>query len=1583
MTEHGFRVDETSLTPLPGGATALNGSQLAELANRFHEGNSERIGETETYASVAEFVAETSPPTGEKLVVYCAVDAWCVPGKEVPEKTELELLPAKLSDERIRFSAFLKSIKQRKPSQTVLLLEFTGRSPGLASGSVADDIPNQVRKEIDAAGIPDLTVICASDKGERSWEYVAAAVAGAGTGPTDKASLPDGFRGTAFGHFIEQAFVDGNATTATQLYETLKIDVSEWVAGHFGETQTVWMRSPEPKSATKELLQRAKLAKVKTPESQPSTQGVPDSKAPADADSKATEEKAQTAQVIDSAAEDAPLSRLRKLQARRDAIANRSVTAVVHPVEWLQMHISLLAAERFALTGNREEFDSMHDDVLSKALNELERDAAALSPTPRRQAADDWIAVESSAEVSTDEAKILRETLRDFSVETKLAPPRLRDEILDNRKLRSALVASVTKDLRGLSRLIADESSDQKASKIQERIFLIQNLAARWPQGDQDVFPEQLATINEVLSGQDFEWLAAATKPLDQLLDLRHQTLQLAAGMGPDSKMLRHAQWQKIAPELDEVLQMLHSAERWLWVGPEGKNLAEDRLASARQTLEQLKKQVEVNSRLTKIQDAQRFEILFLIQYLAMRLEETSLPEKELSAVGNMAAKAVSGTLTADDFPVGQLEPVGFDRNHIEAMFQLTRDFSKTDSEISESDERHYRFLQQYVGGRFSDSESVSASEALQLLSIPHPDREKHFPLLTRQHVGPAANAPQPSGRSGIWISFWSLRLVDAIEQTSTKDDWRRWSDLVTSISENNSDVPARRAVMASLLRSRWIGAMQKLKLFHDSEVFVPENELLSLLSKDARRRVRATSPENRSLYSRMLPGDTSNQDAVSITVLNQDAELSPEFRVTTRVQVSGAANVYVLNQGDAVELTNENAGTDRNWFSVPVDVRSETGVSLDLRMRNPPLAPTPLTIVAVDQHGAAVRKVTTRLMPPSDNSWEIEVWQVQKGKPDRQITLQEMQGQNSRRLRLLPSTLDPVTQMDVPSQLKLRLRRTKGISKSVRIRALHADSNSVAWSRAEPLVFPEGETVVDIPFESSAAPPADGAAPTAVLAAPEISRGLVFEMTPDDLPKDLPRNLTSQISIFPKLLEPEDVLLRPDPKYDSATDELVIPLVRAPYDDSAALWPTKLPADVELSPKLQQCLMMPEARFTTPTLNADGHSFRIPFRSSAIRQILREDGLEFGVSVAGIPHGWWWTLADGVPRLLEGDRPQVRTFLSVDNPAEVKLAATTPNLLLGENWDKAKLTARVFIHGGQFDESWNLQLYFMPQKTDDQFLARDRPFEVRNRRDEAVRVTAGENGLWQFSTSTAPYVVPAIALGVSPVQNGTCDLNAVLERPGLRQNPVTSAVRFTLDNTGPKLSVENVKLSQLTTNVNGELKGKILVTDQESDVIAVRVWLNPEIIVPLSITPGEQVNSEFKLNSSQGFPKLPPPEPGTDEKETVMLYVEAENRAGGKTQILKPVTFVRHGQAVKMEVVPGTIIVKLKPGTKYDVSIIGKDEGGNAVVRKASDSEGSVPFELPPGSYVVEWKPKIGSVSGRQKVQLRSNQTFTTDPDK
>ena len=485
-----------------------------------------------------------------------------------------------------------------------------------------------------------------------------------------------------------------------------------------------------------------------------------------------------------------------------------------------------------------------------------------------------------------------------------------------------------------------------------------------------------------------------------------------------------------------------------------------------------------------------------------------------------------------------------------------------------------------------------------------------------------------------------------------------------------------------------------------------------------------------------------------------------------------------------------------------------------------------------------------------------------------------------------------------------------------------------------------------------------------------EISRGLIFEITPDDLP----RKITSRFTITPRLLRPEEILVRPIATYDPVKDELIIPLIRDQLKNSTVMLPAKLQADLELSPKLQPYLV---PGTSLRTLNADGDKFTIPFESR-IRKVLSEDGLEFGISIAGIPHGWWWKLADSSPQLLDGDRPQIRAFLDVDNVAEVKPVPGLPGLLLGEGWDKAKLTARAFIHGGSFNNDQELRLYFLRQGTEAPIRATDAPFQVRGRFVETVKITPGENGVWQFSTTTDPYAVAGFTPDQKQLKNGIYDLHAVLEQPGSNDDPITSSVRFTLDSTSPEMTAENVQLNQPRTNINGMLKGIIQVKDPESDVIAVHVGLNQEMMAPLTITPGRQVTAEFKLDSAQGFPKLIQTE--NDEEETITLYVDAENLAGGKKTVRKSVTFFLPGKAAPMVLAPGTIVVKFTSKSPFDVSLSGK-----GVSKMAPGSVGSATFaDLEPGDYTVKWQPVQGTLGkDAAKVKLESGKTETVGPGK
>lgn len=1591
VSEHEFRGDHTALTPLPTGSTVFNATRLERLASRFQNQEPQRISECETHRSIAEFVSGKSHSTGESLIIYVGADAWCVEDKDQPGETALELLPSKPTEKPLRFSTLLTNFKRRNSAQTVMLLEFSGRHPGLASGALADDVPAQIRREVERAKIPGLTVICACEHGQRSWEYfsepdnalksISTATTASDESSKGQAALPK-FEGTAFGYFICKALEEGKAGSAAELCDTLKSEVQPWAARHFGENQTVWMISADARWTKKELLKRARVQKEPEPETEPEVEGKAKPKGEAGDSATATEASSGGTSIDRPAApttqiESTPMALLEALRVRQNVLAEQTMVPVLFPGDWLQLQNNLAAAERFAMNSDRGEFDSLHDNVIRGILSDLEEKVSARLVSSEQLALSEWILPAALPSVSQDDVRLLKRLREDLSAEPAIASGiRLPDEFEERADFRRAMASAFLKDLKDLSESIADKSVEDRHRLIQRQIHLTQNLSSRWPN---KVLPEAIAACNEVLHGNDLQWLGDALKPLVRLTTLRQQALIFASGHNLEERLLRREPWTKITSDIDLVLKHLHAAEKWLSIGPDGRELADDRLNLADQQLLRLKEQVEISDRISDIKDAQRFEIPYLIQYFSLRLDETPLQTNELNQAKAMAAAVLSSRLNAADFPEGPLEPVRLTRKHVEAMFALTRDFNK--SEVTESDERDYLLLKSYIAERAAGP--VSAADGRELLTIPIlSDRKKILASLLHSPASSISVSTKFARRTGIWVSFWSLRLAHAIDRKANLEanleDWRRWSELVAKSADSDSaEARSQRALMASVLRERWVNVVQNLKQIDNAEVFPADGELQSLVARDIFRRSSSRIGGNQSAYTgiqQALSDVSSPVLPASISVVNTNPEITADNAVATSVQVSQAAELYVLNNG--LTLTNFPVMADRNWWRVKANANESTLLELALKLDEVPSTSRLLRLVAVNADGAPVSMTTTTLQPPADNAWKLEVVEVKEGSPERSITLEELPNSLSHRLKLLSSTLDPATGMHTPSMLKLRVRRTKGISKSIRVRVLHAEKGTVAWSLPEPLAIPDGDPIVDIPVVPPVGAVAGGAVPPAgPVFDLDVSDGLTFEITPDDLP----RKISSRLTILPRLLEPERILHRPVPRYIAVDGRLEVPLVRMPTDNSSALQPALLPAQLEFSPSLQQYLK-PGAILATP--NADNYTFQVEF-TSEIEKALNDDGLEFGISVAGIPHAWWWKLTDGRPVLLEGV-PQVRAFLTIDNEQEVKPIAKSPQLLLGPGWQKAKLSVNTYLHGGQFDDGWSLDLFFSREGQNGVIRLQAPPFAAKGRYLETVRISPGENGVWMFSTHTKGYSIAPFLPAQYQLGNGKYQLTAALQKLNINTDPAMfEDVILTLDDSGPEFRAGDVKIAGDRTNANGVLKGSLQVVDQESGVRAVQVGLSPDSMVPVILTPGTQVNATFQLKPSNGFPKLEQKE--TDTEQTVSLLIEAENFAGIKTTEKKSITFYQAGKPKapeKMGKAPGTIIVKFKSSSRFDASVKGNDNG---VAKNLPNSSVSAIFsDLPPGSYTVEWKPVQGSLGkGTEAVILLSGKTVTVGPGK
>ncbi|MCA9010281.1 MAG: hypothetical protein KDB01_11070, partial [Planctomycetaceae bacterium] len=854
--EEKFSADDTAITPLPPGSTAVNARRLLEAANRLHVLDSLKVNIPENPASVSALV-DTPPDADNKLlIVYVTTGATIAPLATDDSKNCVQLLSADAAKNPIPFKKLLASLRQSGAKRTLLLLELTGRHPGFASGVLADDVTRQLESEVRAENIPGLTFICACGKDERSWEYfpdTPESAADKSDGPASESpattteSLPE-FDGTVFGHFLIKALEEGQASDAETLFGYLKEKVETWVNSQYKSSQSVWLVSSDDKSKRSTLLANIRLPKS-TGDKQ---EKLAEAEVPS-AELKRPQGDSSDAETAAGASDPGtttpgndvrPVTLLQRTMKDRDQLA-LGTTPLRRPAEWLRLQMHMVAAERFAMNGNRLEFERIYDEELTRSLTTLNliKSPSDINTSAEQKAIGEWLLLSKD---TADLAVPFSQLLQDFGVELEKTPA-LPKELQSPGGGRQSFAIEFGKELVALQQTIDTMPQPIRLKRIQQLARLLENIAEKgWRLSE---FPESMATVKEVLQTWEQDPSVLRFKPLVRLLALRQSALLLAAGYSVDRSPLRRTTWVdcQVSERIEKILVMLNVAERWLCAGPDAIALADDQMSKAEGDLGTLQSEVTLSQTLSDVHDAQKLELPFLIEYLAMRQESTSLPPGELNAVRRMAESALAGSLDPDEFPTGQLEPIEFRREHLEAMFALTRVYSNT-SPVSKTDVRSLKTLREYVDGR--SRKAVTASERLQLLRIPQfTERPNVVTQLQHQLTNGIKDTTAASSHSGIWLSFWSLRLADAITGQTQNADWQAWSALVSAIDPNEgADLLAIRTNMAIRLQKRWHDVVKKLKTDSAQDIFAPQDEVLDLLSREFSRR--AQTSRNPNLFS-------------------------------------------------------------------------------------------------------------------------------------------------------------------------------------------------------------------------------------------------------------------------------------------------------------------------------------------------------------------------------------------------------------------------------------------------------------------------------------------------------------------------------------------------------------------------------------------------------------------------------------------------------------------------------------------------------------------------------------------------------------
>lgn len=1573
------------LTSAPDSLASVSRRKLDSLFRKLHVLNPSLVLEPQTVLDLSELQQAVEPD--EKLMVYCGLP--CRPvlnsetetsaaGSDAGPMLDVVFVQSGSTGTQIRLSKLLETLEAVKADQIVLLLDLTEHTAGLANGVLNDDVVSIAQTVVQQARIPRLSLICAHTAGQRSWEFLppaeetdtstatpapsTAATSATDSQPVVAQSLSGLYSGTAFSHFVGQAFAENQTETAEQLSQFLQDKVSAWVKQTYGETQTVTLHSAG--TADKELLRRGgwsqdDVAQARDPnDPEPpaddqSDDDADDQSSVAATDSKTgdggSEDSDGTSQAADA---DTPAVLLSRLE-----VACREVPPIcqaIAPKKWLDLNTLQVAAKVALLHGDDLTFGKMHDQAWAKR-DELELELRkAMAQESDRDFAPWFASGSTDTDITSEQQAAARnlfdEALEDLGAADSQArvPRQLRERGIDRQLFADALLQDLQQQAR-----VAQSNPESQGDLIQPRVRLIQRLSeasrAGWPKND---WPQQLFTIEEVLAGPSSEAQVQPLNLLVRLLELRRQVLTAAAGFTADGHRLRREVWQPQFDSLRQLLIKLTAAERWLALGPLGEEMGGNTLNAARAEFADLEQQLNAHQQLAAIRDDQRTDLAFLIQFLAQQHEQVPLTTRELEAAKLLGDPANS----IQRLPDGLLDQLDMTAAHIQAMFALTRDLQAEPVEPRDVDA--YRLLQTYLQNRRSQRDSF-AEERQRLLWMPDTVLAgSEFSTQLGQSGRPAVTG---ENRTGIWVAFWSIRMLQAVNSAQYPELWSQWTQLVEQLLNKAPESLETRTRLAQELQTRWQKFYATDRRSEGASVFVTREDASRLFAADLEQRYQAGG-RNQALYAdihRSLFELTPRSRPVEFTITPDKLALDTANRAAVEVRSTGGAALFVWKGGIGLEQTEFKVRED--WMRVAQPGGPRT---LNLHATNGLQDPVPMTLALASVDDVVLASKQILVHPSGKTHWQIDFLYNNQPLvlPDRQ----ELP---------LPSTTLDAEGKDAPIPLTVRFTQTEGTAKKVSIQAYTSDPPKKLWPDPQMLDVVDGQVV--LPLQPAAA--ADAAAASAgraTVSSVDLSKGLSFVLIPQGFDAE-----QQTISIRPVLRKPAHYLHDPEVEFDPNKRELTIQ-VRPRTDRNDPLWPEKLPVAVHFSPALSR-LRQGQAADKAPALPNNGQTFRFVFGEDLI-PAFRDDApfednsrnLEFSISVAGIQHAFSWQLLEDRVQPLLSDEPKVRAELSLNSVNKATPVQREPFLMFaataapGIPYVEPTFDVSMYVHrNGQFSREkaeWELQLQLQNTNSEQatQVLREPVPL-VGAWREVLTAAPSAEGAAWNFSTTTLPYQRTNLQLdrdhGLKP---GKYDLVASLRRIGESGANVSEhRVQFVIDETPPAVRVNIDPNREYPTN--RPLTGAIIATDEESDVVNKQVEL--EGAKPVKV----RADGSFTIPVVE-LPQLKPG-PGEIPRTSRTLTVTATNRVGlTSPPVQQTITFFARGAAMQSTPQPpGKVVFESKAPQKFTVTL--KDANGKLTLKEGTEM---IEFaDLQPGRYLMFW---VGPNQGQKNIVVKSGETVT-----
>lgn len=1520
-------------------AAVVRGTKGLELLfQNLRDRNERQVGEVSTVKLLSDI--SSIAKSGEKLLLYCGLEPIVAYG----DAPELQLWDG---SETIAFSDLLKKLADLQASQIILVMDYVQRDTGIANGRLSDDAATLIQANVAAANIQELAVIFPCAPGERTWEPLSPQKFYSATDPGDEEAAKsstasqsagaDDNAGTMLTAALHKAFLEGQYTSLEQLYESIRDHVATAVQSQYGQVQTVQLYPANSRLRQQELLLRTEP---------PSLNDAAEDESPVDDDTPAGDAKPETSvagqtkpQVV------TPESELNAFLEKRAALAATGEGLATNPVEWTQLTVVLAKARWNLIHGDQ---NVTHFRVAigeaNKLIQKIEFDLNTVATARSKVSFAPWLTISTVADAAVTPERLglfvaafndLKQDQPTGDLPSELRLPEARAQFAD------WIVQQVSELSKSLD--TQTDLQQQKKALAEWRQFITQLPNHGWSKSD---WPEPLFTIDEILGQQIDHDAAEIVHALTKLIRLRQRTLGCAAGTFSNGSRFRQSVWQDVEAGVRQLLIDLTAAERWLALGTDGLAKSQQKLDVADSNWSDVNRRLKSRHAISTLPDLQQTDLPFLIQFLAQQQEEVVITAEELDVALTVADNILTGAeISAGQFSPGIHGGTGLSIDDVQAMFQLTRNLSAVPA--NEQDLTHLETLNRYLSQRMANgSGGVEAQRLVSMVSTDQSAIRSIADCVAHLQRSPGTIIETTQGRTGLRLSSWSIRLLDAVSGTVNEDLWRLWKTLIEAIRDDDSkDILATRTKLTVALSDAWSEFRSGAGNASASELFVTQKMASGLLADDLVQRIDAKT-NNAKIYQRVYensltgapalrPADGQFELAASETQIGADNKASVGLKAR-------AAKMYLSDR--ALEPDGETF-QQLGWYRIeaPGEISE-----LVLSASNAGSESQVLKLVFANEHDVVFASQNLTVHPNAAAAWEVIA-----DSGGRSIVLRD-----GRDLKLPPSTLTTDGQ-DAPIPLNIRLRKLEGAARqaNVELFAIHIDGRETALGTR--LVDFTKSNTVQVPLAAPA--PAAGDTVPPVSSAPDaasgtdVHRGIRLDVTPI-----IKGATTTSITIRPLIADATEYVQLPHPAYDPSSQELSIVVHKK--QNVASLSPKTLPLEIHFNPLLAGMLRKEDSSPTKmPKLQDKADPIRFIFSDELRSRFNGFEDLEFSMSVAGIPHAWRWRLEDDGATLLAPDEPAVRTDLSLQNPKELVVLSSGGNLLLGEDWKKAKLDVQMHIHGGQFaggrqqfKAQHELRLKIARQDSNRNPVTVWGAEDIFTRRPESIRITAGENGAWNFSTQTSSYETLGLRINeTSQLGPGKYELIAELTTLDTGRSEKHGQA-FTFDATAPVFSERDIRIAE-TLQAGQPVVGSVTVEDPESEITEIRVGFDKSSMKKVSS--GER----FTLPAgSKGIPKLQPAP--QFQSEVATLIVTAINEADIEKTITKDVSFVRNAMNALALKPKATGSVEFK----YDstLSWTAMLKRGSETIKTQTAGSPMLFDDVPVGTYTIFWKTGVGAKS-------------------